>query len=52
MLVNFYYVDGEDYDNYQSIMENSEDGFKVLYCTFWSAAVVASEIDVLPVNLD
>ena len=31
ILVNFYYVNGEDYDSYQSIMENSEDGFKVLY---------------------
>jgi hypothetical protein len=25
MLVNFYYVDGENYDSYQSIIENSED---------------------------
>ena len=31
MLVNFYYVDGEDYDSYQSIIENLEDWFKVLY---------------------
>jgi hypothetical protein len=31
MLVNFYYVDDEDYENYQSIMEDSGDEFKVLY---------------------
>lgn len=35
MLVNFYYVDDEDYDSYQSIMENSDDGFKVLYEWGW-----------------
>jgi hypothetical protein len=31
MLVNFYYVDGEDYESYQSIIEDSGDEFKVLY---------------------
>ena len=35
MLVNFYYVDGEDYDSYQTIVENSENWFKVLYEWEW-----------------
>jgi hypothetical protein len=35
MLVNFYFVDGEDYESYQNIIENSENEFKVLYEWEW-----------------
>lgn len=35
MLVNFYFVDGEDYESYQNIIEDSENEFKVLYEWEW-----------------
>ena len=41
MLVNFYYVDGEDYESYQTIIENSDNEFKVLY--EWDGYNVSAE---------
>ena len=35
MLVNFYMVNGDEYDSYQNIIEESENGFKVLYEWEW-----------------
>ena len=47
MLVNFYYVNGESYDSYQSIIEISDDGFKVLYEWEWYGAISDEECEEL-----
>lgn len=35
VVVNFYYVDGYDYDSYQSILEKTDNGWTVLYEWEW-----------------
>ena len=35
MVVNFYYVDGDIYESYQNVMENTGKGFKVIYEWEW-----------------
>lgn len=35
MVVNFYYVDGENYESYQNILENTDEGFKIIYEWEW-----------------